>query len=94
MREEAITSVVPDLAIEVISRTNTAEEMHEKLNDYFNAGVRSVWYAYPSTRTVDVYSSPTDRRVVQEPAILEDTTVLPGLQINLTELFDLGGLLA
>ena len=44
---EAISSVMPDLAIEVISRGNTREEMQQKLADYFAAGVRQVWYVYP-----------------------------------------------
>ncbi len=44
---EAIPSLVPDLAVEVLSPSNTAAEMDQKLRDYFAAGVRLVWYLDP-----------------------------------------------
>jgi len=50
--------LVPDLAVEIISRHNTREEMDRKLLDYFAAGVRLVWYVYPATREVHIYASP------------------------------------
>ena len=39
-----IPSLVPDLAVEVLSPGNTPGEMARKLRDYFTAGVRLVWY--------------------------------------------------
>jgi Uma2 family endonuclease len=87
LREQPIASVVPDLVIEVISQGNTAEEMQEKLADYFAAGVRSVWYVYWRTETVEVFHSPSDRRVVQVPDPLEDESVLPGFRVDLAKLF-------
>ena len=40
-------SLVPDLAVEVISRSNTPKEMDEKLQEYFEKGVRLVWFVRP-----------------------------------------------
>ncbi len=40
---DAIANVIPDLAVEVISRKNTAAEMRRKVREYFEAGVRLVW---------------------------------------------------
>lgn len=42
-----IGTLVPDLAIEVLSAGNTEGEMRRKLHDYFTAGVRLVWYIDP-----------------------------------------------
>ncbi len=39
--------IVPELAIEIVSLTNTAEEVAEKLEEYYKAGVRLVWVVYP-----------------------------------------------
>ena len=47
-----------DLAVEVISQGNTRAEMERKLREYFDAGTRLVWFVYPKTRTVHVYTSP------------------------------------
>jgi len=55
---EPIPDLVPDLAVEVLSEGNTAEEMRRKLREYFNVGVRLVWLIDPATRTALVYSSP------------------------------------
>ena len=37
---QAVWNLAPDLAVEVISKFNTPEEMQRKLQDYFVAGVR------------------------------------------------------
>jgi Putative restriction endonuclease len=43
---EAAWNVVPDLAIEILSPTNLAEEIDRKITDYFQSGVRLVWVFY------------------------------------------------
>ena len=54
---EVIADVVPDLAVEVISKNNTPEELRSKLHDYLTAGVRQAWYIYPAEKEVRVYLS-------------------------------------
>ena len=34
--------------------------MQNKLHDYFDSGVRLVWYVYPKSREVHVYGSPDE----------------------------------
>ncbi len=80
-------SLAPDLAIEVISEGNTKKEMAEKLQDFFTAGARLVWYVYPKLRHVEVFTSPEAKRIVKHDQILDGGDVLPGLEINLRELF-------
>ena len=85
---EPIPDLVPDLAVEVISKSNTREEMQRKLHDYFGAGVRLVWYVYHSPRReVRVYLSPEKYSVVREDETLDGGDVLPGFQLPLCELF-------
>jgi Uma2 family endonuclease len=80
-----------DLAVEVISHGNTSQEMNRKLADYFAAGVRAVWYVYPKSREVVVYSSPTQSVKLQENDTLDGSPVLPGFKLSLAELFGLPG---
>jgi len=83
----AIADLAPDLAVEVISRGNTAEEMDRKLADYFAAGVQLVWYVYPIPRQVKVYSAPDRYIVVNEPETLTGGEVLPGFTLSVSDLF-------
>jgi Uma2 family endonuclease len=85
--DEAIASIVPDLAIEVISKSNTPGEMALKLNDFFRAGIRVVWVLYPKTRTAEVYTSPTDCKNVGRGGKLLGGDVLPGFSLSLSSLF-------
>jgi Uma2 family endonuclease len=82
-----ILPAAPDLAVEVLSESNTKEEMAEKLSDYFRAGARLVWYVDPEARQVEVFTSPTSKRVVAEGELLDGGDVLPGFTLNLRELF-------
>ncbi len=77
----------PDLAIEVISKSNTPKEMAEKLAEYFSAGVREVWYVYPVPREVHVYKTPQERTVLGPSQTLDGGQVLPGFRLTLDELF-------
>src|SRR4051794_28403053 len=54
-----VPRLAPNLAVEVLSRSNTPGEMAAKRQDYFSAGVQLVWEIDPRVRTVLVYSSPT-----------------------------------
>jgi Uma2 family endonuclease len=46
--------VAPDLAVEVISPNDTADEIDEKVDEYLRAGVRLIWVVSPVTRTVRI----------------------------------------
>lgn len=84
---EPIPALVPDLAVEVLSKSNTAREMTRKLDDYFAAGVRLVWYIDPKRRTVEVYTAPDQMTVLEEHEPLTGGTVLPGFTLPLSDLF-------
>ena len=87
--EEPAPDMAPDLAVEVISKGNTAKEMDRKLGEYFQAGSKLVWYVYPSAKTVDVYTSSDQKTSLAEAQVLTGGDVLPGLEIKLAELFKL-----
>ncbi len=55
---EPIAEFAPDLAVEVLSPSNTPAEMARKRREYFQAGVRLVWEVNPKARTVAVFDSP------------------------------------
>ena len=85
--DEPIPLLVPDLAVEVISRSNTRKEMDDKLKEYFEKGVRLVWYVRPRTRVVDVYTAPDRFTRLSASMQLDGGDVLPGFSVQVGELF-------
>jgi Uma2 family endonuclease len=84
---EPIPDLAPDLAVEVISKGNTPAEMNRKCGEYFDAGVRLVWYLYPQTRTMDVFTQEARETPVSETESVDGAEVLPGFRLSLDELF-------
>jgi Uma2 family endonuclease len=87
LQREPIPSLVPDLAIEVLSEGNTELEMQRKLRDYFAAGVRLVWYIDPRTRSAKSYAGEGQFVELTESQSLAGGDVLPGFELPLKELF-------
>jgi len=85
-----IPDLVPDLAVEVLSESNTPREMQNKLQEYFTAGTRLVWYVEPKSRSVDVYTSTTQMIRVSGDQLLGGGDVLPGFEVKVSEIFELG----
>ena len=88
LRRTSAWDVVPDLAVEVVSFSNLAEEIDEKLGDYFAAGVQQVWVVYPETRRLYVYQSLQNIRGHSEDDTVDASPVLPGFTFRLGDLFD------
>jgi Uma2 family endonuclease len=77
----------PDLAVEVVSPDDAAEMVNEKVLDYLEAGTHLVWIVNPRTRTVTVYRSLSDIRVLTEGESLEGYELLPGFSLPIREIF-------
>ncbi|HLJ93829.1 MAG TPA: Uma2 family endonuclease [Gemmataceae bacterium] len=84
---EPIPHLVPDLAVEVLSKSNTAAELTRKCGEYFAAGVRMVWLVDPEGRTVTVYTVPDQSTMLDETQMLDGSPILPGYSLSLRELF-------
>lgn len=79
--------VVPNLAVEVLSESNTRKEMGEKLLDYFGCGVELVWYVEPAAKTIRVYRSPRRSKLIRETQSIDAPDLLPGFSFALSDLF-------
>jgi len=76
----------PELAIEVVSEHEDAEDLDLKVRQYLNAGAFAVWAVYPKTRHVLVYRRSGETRDAGPGQFLEEE-LLPGLRIPVDELF-------
>ncbi len=79
--------IAPDLAVEVISPSETAAEIAHKVGQYLHAGVEIVWVLYPRDRTIHVFESSHNARILEAEDLLEAPTLLPGFSIRVSEFF-------
>ncbi len=61
----------------------------EKLQEYFEKGVRLVWYVRPRSRVVDVYTAPDHFTRLTASMRLDGGDVLPGFSVQVGELFEM-----
>lgn len=85
----AIAPVTADLAVEVLSKSNTKKEMERKRLEYFGAGTRIVWMIDPKKKVARVYTSPTEFTSLSIDDTLDGGDVLPGSRIPIRDLFPL-----
>jgi Uma2 family endonuclease len=77
----------PALAVEVISPSNTAQDMAKKTRQYLQSGCRCVWLVYPTLRLVEVHTA-SEVASVQESEPLREEEILPGFSLSLKYVFD------
>jgi Uma2 family endonuclease len=81
--------IAPDLAVEVISPTDKAFDVMEKVREYFAGGVREVWHIYSNVELVLVFTSPTTVRILTKADELTGDPIVPGFRMALADLFPL-----
>lgn len=79
--------VAPDLVVEIMSPDDRWSEITQKLREYFAIGVRLIWVADPSAKTIYAYRSLTDVREFTEKDDLPGDDVLPGFSVPIATLF-------
>lgn len=74
----------PAIAIEVISPSNTAEQMEKKVGLYFRYGAREVWHVYRNPVHIVVHLPDRTSRTVLEGSLT--TALLPSFELGLADL--------
>lgn len=82
---EGFLTVAPDLAVEIVSPSDTASQIQEKVVEYLGFGSRMVWVVDPGSRTATIYRSFQDAEVVREDEELTGGSVVPGFRVRLAE---------
>lgn len=83
---EGFWPLAPDLAVEVVSPAEAADEVREKVRSYLAAGVLEVWLVFPRTREVLIHTPDGIGRAYDATAALT-SALLPGFVCPLADLF-------
>lgn len=85
--ESTIIQGVPELIAEILSPSDTIELVHEKITEYLNAGVNTVWILNPYERTVGIYQPNRPPMHVNVEHVLTAEPLLPGFSVRVADLF-------
>jgi Uma2 family endonuclease len=85
--DSAYYPFAPDLAVEIVSPGDTATEVYDKVVEYFKAGTQLVWFVYPNSKTVHIYTSTTSVAILTVDDVLDGMNVLPGLKLPVGDVF-------
>jgi Uma2 family endonuclease len=86
---EPAPQLAPALAVEVLSESNTDEEMRINVHEYFQSGVRIVWMLDPGTRTLRVYDAPDRFRQLTAEDMVDAGELLPDFAAKVSEFFEI-----
>ncbi len=78
--------LAPDLAVEVVSPTDRAKDIADKVANYLSAGTL-LWYVYPDEQQVKVYAPGQPVKTLGLKDVLEGDPVLPGFKLALQDVF-------
>ncbi|MCS7300720.1 MAG: Uma2 family endonuclease [Fimbriimonadales bacterium] len=91
-RPNAFPELAPDLAVEIVSPSDSYADILEKVDELLQAGTVAVWVVDPKRRSVEVYRRDAPTLRLHEDDMLTCEELLPGFQLPLKTLF--GGLRA
>lgn len=80
-------ALAPDLVVEIISPSESANAIQEKVNDYLQAGTHLIWLVYPRLQNVVEYRSLQQIRQIGPEGELEGGDLLPGFRLPMRTLF-------
>jgi len=94
VRKRGFFQIAPDLAIEVVSPSDSIPAVQRKAARHLALGVREVWIIYPDDQTADIYRAGNAPNRLEVQQIASDgaleSDLLPEFRLPLPQLFALG----
>lgn len=79
--------VVPDLAVEVVSKTDDLYSIEDKAFFYLRSGMRLVWVVRPVAQVIEVYQAGQPPKLLTIADELDGGSVLPGFKLRISDIF-------
>ena len=78
---------IADFMLDVVSTHDKIEDYEEKLNDYFIAGVKVVWWIFPKQEVVYVIANDGHALICRGEMVCSASPVLPDFQLTANAVF-------
>lgn len=78
---------MPDLAVEVVSPSETMESVDEKVAKYLERGTRLIWILRPLRRRIEIHRINGESEFLTEKDTLSGEDVVPGFEIAVNRIF-------
>ena len=85
--EERFLDGIPVLVVEILSPSDSEEEINEKLRSYIDAGVKFAWVVDPRFRTITVYRPDAEPELFNVNDTISGEPHLPGFNVAVAEVF-------
>lgn len=86
-QKRGFAPIDPDFVIELLSPTDDLSTTQEKMNEYMTCGVKLGWLINPDAKEVEIYRLDRDKQIVNHPSSLSGEELLPGLIVDLADIF-------
>ena len=80
--------IAPDFVLELLSPNDRLEDVQFKMREYRECGVKLGWLIYPDEKRVEIYRLGKDVETLIAPQSLFGENLMPGLVVELNEIFD------
>jgi len=87
LKDAKVIPIIPEIAAEVLSPSETPRMIHRKLKQYFAAGVKEVWLIDPDVKEIEIWKGPSLPDPLLSSSDVLASTLLPGFALPLEELF-------
>jgi Uma2 family endonuclease len=87
---EKFWSGAPDLAVEVLSPTDTVSDVEEKVAAWLSFGARMVWVINPKMPSIHVHRSGASIETLAQSDVLDGQEVIPGFRLSVAEFCSTG----
>ncbi len=88
IKSKGFANGAPDLAVEVISPSDSVRQLMRKVKQYFAAGTHAVWIVYPDEQEVQVLEAPGTDRWLKGFDPIEAPDLLPGFSVPISQFFE------
>ena len=90
-QKQGFPPIAPDFVIELVSpsdlKNQRYEDLQAKMQEYLDNGVKLSWLIGPEAKTVEIYRVGQQVEILNNPQTLSGEDVLPGLILDLSEIF-------
>ena len=86
-QQRKFAPIDPDFVVELASPTDDIDELRNKMQEYMNCGVQLGWLICPDQKQVEIYRQGKETEVLDNPSELSEKSIMPGLIVDLTDIF-------